>query len=151
MLPEKPKTCQLGNSKAEPPSIRLLNVSVNGNLLSVAAYALKLYLAVNHSEQSVIGASAYVVSGVDVSSALSYKNIAREHELTVRALNAKSFGLGVTTIFGGTHSLFMCEKLQTYLDQCFFLLFDYLDLDLVMILGNRRQMLIQRRNKPYCG
>lgn len=84
---------------------------VNADLLSVTTYALKLYLAVNEREQGIVGASAHIVSGVNVSAALSYENVAREDELTVSALNAKSLGLGIASILGGTHSLFMSEIL----------------------------------------
>ena len=92
-------------------NVQSLVSSVNADLLSVATYALKLNLAVNKSEQGIIGASANIVSGVNVSAALSYKNVARKDKLSIRALNAKSFGLGVTSVLGRTHSLFMSELL----------------------------------------
>jgi len=84
---------------------------VNRNLLSVATYALKLNLAVNKREQSIVRADTYVVSGVNMSSALSYENITSKHELTVCSLNTKSLGLGIATVLGRTHSLFMSEIL----------------------------------------
>lgn len=87
------------------------SISVNADLLSVAANALKLYLAVNKSEQGIIGTFANIVSGVNVSAALSYENVARKYELSVRTLCAKSLGLGITSVLGRTHSLFMSEIL----------------------------------------
>ena len=100
----------------------LLRSSVNAYLLSVAAYALKLHLAVNQRKQRVVGASADVVSGVDMSSALSYENVSREYKLSVCALNAETLGLGIASVLGRAHSLFMCEKLQINSNHRFFLL-----------------------------
>lgn len=87
------------------------SVSVNAYLLSVATNTLKLYLAVNECEQGIIGASAHIVSGMNVSTALSYENVTRKNKLSVSALNAKSLGLGVTSVLCRTHSLFMSEIL----------------------------------------
>ena len=44
----------------------------------------------DQSEQSVVRSAAYVVAGVNVSSSLTNEDVARQNELTVRALNAET-------------------------------------------------------------
>ena len=99
----------------------LFSLGVNAYLLSVAANALKLNGTVNESVKRVVRTLANVVSGVNMSSALSYENISRRNKLSVRALNAKSFGLGIAAVLGRTHSLFMSEILQTNFNHFIFL------------------------------
>lgn len=87
----------------------LLLYGINACALSVLANALKTKNAVDFSKQSVIGTSAYILTGMNVSSSLLYKDVARENLLTVRALYAKTLGLAVTAVLGGTHTFFMSE------------------------------------------
>jgi hypothetical protein len=48
---------------------------------------------------------------MDLSTALSDKNIAGENGLSVAFLRTKSLGLGLTAVLGRTHSLLMSEEL----------------------------------------
>jgi hypothetical protein len=45
-------------------------------------------------------------------SALSVKDIAGFHKLSVRSLGAKSLGLGITAVLCGTYTLLMSEELK---------------------------------------
>ncbi len=79
------------------PSSLLLN-RINAGFLSVLAHALKTNDAVNLSEERIIRAAAYVVAGMDVSASLLDEDVARQYELTVSTLNAKTLRLRVTTV-----------------------------------------------------
>ena len=80
--------------------------------LLVLAYALKAKDSVGQSIQSVITADAYVKAGVNAGAALSVKDVAGFDELAVCSLGAKSLSVGITTILGGSHSLFMGKELK---------------------------------------
>ena len=80
--------------------------------LLVLTYALKAKDAVGQSIQGVITADAYVKAGVNACSALSVKNVAGLNELAVSLLGAKSLSIGITTVLGGSHSLFMGKELK---------------------------------------
>ena len=84
-------------------------LGVNGNLLAVLAYALKLYGAVDERKQRVVLADAYVIAGVELCSALSYKNDARKHKLPVGALDAEALRLAVAAVVRGAGTFFMCK------------------------------------------
>ena len=79
------------------PSSLLLN-RINAGFLSVFAHALETNDAVNLSEERIIRAAAYVVAGMDVGASLLDEDVARQYELTVSTLNAKTLGLRVTTV-----------------------------------------------------
>lgn len=49
---------------------------------------------------------------MEMSTALPYKNIAGEDELTVSTLGPQTLGFAFTTIAGATNALFMCKKLK---------------------------------------
>ena len=85
--------------------------SVNANALSAAANGLELDLSVNQSEQGIVGSLAYVVTGMDVSAALSYQNAACSNDLTVCSLYTQSLGFAITAVLGRTNALFVCEEL----------------------------------------
>ena len=90
-----------------------LRLGVDADLFAVLADALEFYDAVDKSKKGVVGADTDVVAGMDLGSALSHKDIARKHELTVGSLRAETLGLGITTVFGRAHTFFMCKKLNT--------------------------------------
>jgi hypothetical protein len=90
---------------------KLLLNGVNRNLFPVLAHSLKLNFAVNKSIECVVRTDANIVARVNVRSSLAIKNIACKNELTVSSLCAKALGFGITAVLGGTHTLFMSEKL----------------------------------------
>lgn len=73
---------------------------VNTDLLAVFAHTLKLNGTVDESKKSIIGANADIVTGMNLSTSLSYKDVACKNKLTVRSLCAESLGFGVTTVTG---------------------------------------------------
>ena len=85
---------------------------MDGSSLLVLTYALKAKDSVGQSIQSVIAADAYVKAGVNACAALPVKNVAGLYELAVSLLGAKSLSVGITTVLGGSHSLFMGKELK---------------------------------------
>ena len=77
----------------------LLN-GVNADLLAGLAVALKLNSTVYKSEESIIRADTYIVTGMNFCASLSYKDIACKNELTVSSLGAESLGFGITAVTG---------------------------------------------------
>jgi len=75
----------------------------------------KLNLACDESIKSIISTDTYTVSGMDFGAALSDDDVAGGNELTVSSLNAKTLGLGITTVLGRTNALLVGEELQTKL------------------------------------
>ena len=108
----------MGTKNPEPfqardfSSDQLLSL-VDGDLLAVLAQTLETDNAVGLGKQSVIGAHTDIGAGVDVGAALANKNVAGENELTISALGAKTLGLGITAVLGGTNALLVGEELQT--------------------------------------
>ena len=70
---------------------KLLLNRINACALSVLADALKAENAVNFRKQSVVGASADICAGMNVSSSLLYEDVARKNLLSVSALYAEAF------------------------------------------------------------
>jgi hypothetical protein len=85
---------------------------VHGSSLSELTEALKTKDAVFKSVQSIITADAYIETGMDVSAALSVKDVAGLDKLAVRSLGTETFSIGITAVLGGAHSLFMGEELK---------------------------------------
>lgn len=75
---------------------------VNTDLFAVFAEMLKFHLAVDQGKQRIIGTSADIIARMNVSSALLHQNVSGQYKLTVRALYAETFRLGVTAVFCGT-------------------------------------------------
>ena len=86
-------------------------VSVNANLLSTTGDMLELNNTVDESKESVVGADAYVVTGMDLCATLSYKDVAGDNGLTVTLLNTETLGLRITTVLGRTNALLVGEEL----------------------------------------
>jgi hypothetical protein len=97
-----------------PARLLLLLYCVDADLFAVFVFALKLYLTVHKGEKGIVRTFADIVARMEMCAALPDKNVAGKHKLTVSPLNAKPFGLGIAAVTGGTHSLFMCEKLNVY-------------------------------------
>ena len=55
-----------------------------------------------------------MLAGMDMGSALTHEDVAREHELPIRALDAQTLGFGITAVFGGADALLVSEQLQIY-------------------------------------
>lgn len=87
----------------------LSNIFVNRDFLAVLAKALELHLAVYESEQSVVLTLTNVGARVDLSSALSDKDVAGQDKLPVGSLCTKTLRLTVAAILGRTHTFFMCH------------------------------------------
>ena len=87
------------------------SVGVNADLLLATSLVLELDLTVDQSEEGVVGTHTDVVAGMNSGASLSDDDIAGDNGLTVGLLNAKSLGLGITTVLGRTHALLMSKEL----------------------------------------
>ena len=72
---------------------------------------LKLHGTVNQSKKSIVRTDTNVIAGMDLSAALSDKDVAGNYCLTVSLLNAETLGLGVTTVSSRTNALLVGEEL----------------------------------------
>ncbi len=91
------------NKKRKRPRFRfnfLFSLGIDGNLLAVLADPFKPYDAVGKSEERIVLAHANVVARLEFGAALSYEDIARKHELSVRALYAEAFCVTVSAVVG---------------------------------------------------
>ena len=84
---------------------------VNRNLLAVTTHALEANNAGNLCKKSIVLADADIRARMDVSAALANQNVACRYNLTISTLYAKSLGLGIAAVLGGTCALMMSEKL----------------------------------------
>lgn len=73
--------------------------SENADFFAVAPYSVKLDLAVDESKKRIILALGDVLAGMDMRTALTNEDIAREHFLTVRSLDAEALRLGIASVF----------------------------------------------------
>ena len=96
----------------------LLFDRVDADLFAVFAHALEPDGTVDQSEESVVRTFTDVVAGMDVGTTLSDKDVTCQDELTVGAFYAKSFGFGIATISGRTHTFLMCHS-GLHLSLCF--------------------------------
>ena len=87
----------------------LSDLFINRDLFAVLAHALELHFAVYESEQSVVLTLTNIGTRVDLSSALSDKDVAGEDKLSVGSLGTKTLRLAVATVLGRTHTFFMCH------------------------------------------
>ena len=72
---------------------------------------LELNNTVDKCEECIVRADTNVVTGMNLSAALSYKNVAGDNRLTVCLLNAETLGLRITTVLGRTNALLVGEEL----------------------------------------
>ena len=89
----------------------LFLILIYADLLFVSALALELDNAVLESEERIVSADADIVPGMDLRSALTDNDAAREHCLPVLTLDAEALCLTVTAVVGGTRSLLCANKL----------------------------------------
>ena len=82
------------------PNLHLLSdFFVNRDLFAVLAHALELYLAVHEGEQGVVLTLTNIGTRVDLSSALSDKDVAGQNKLTICSLRSKTLRLTVRHCF----------------------------------------------------
>ncbi len=84
---------------------------INGNFFAVFAHTFIVDGTIDEGIEGIVRADADVIAGMDVGTALAVEDVAGEDELAVGALAAEALRHTVTAVFGGTHSLFMGEKL----------------------------------------
>ena len=92
---------------------QLLLDRIYADFLLVCTKALESYDAVGECEESIVRAFADILTGMNVSSALSYKNVSCKNELAVRSFCAKALRFGIAAVFSGAHTFFMGEELHT--------------------------------------
>ena len=83
----------------------------DADLFAVAADTLKFDLAVDEREEGIVRTDSHVFTRVNVGTALTNQNVARENGLSVRSLDAEALGLGIASVFSGTNTFFMCHSL----------------------------------------
>ena len=93
---------------------KLLRNRVHAATGLLLAQALETDNAVNQSEQGIVAADAAVGAGMNMSAALTVQDVARQNELTVRALRAKALRLAVAAVVGRTGALLMSEELKIH-------------------------------------
>ena len=80
-------------------------------------------LETNHTvrecEKGIVLTATYVLTGVDMSSALSDNDIAGDYALAVSLLRTKTLRLGVTAVLSGTNALLMSKELKIKLQHRF--------------------------------
>ena len=86
-------------------------VLVNADTLLVASHVLETNHTVSECEKGIVLTATYVLTGVDMGSALSDNDIAGNYVCAVCLLNAETLGFAVTTVLGRTDTLFMCKEL----------------------------------------
>ena len=99
-------------SPGEALKQRVLLDSGDADLLAVAAQTLELDLAVDQGEEGIVRTLTDVFTGMDVGTALTDEDVARENGLPVGSLHAKTLGFGITAVLGRAHTFFMSEKLN---------------------------------------
>jgi hypothetical protein len=72
---------------------------INGAALPVPSETLEADDSVNLGEQCVIAAAADIDARMDLRAALTVKDVAREHKLTIGPLRPKTLGLGISSVF----------------------------------------------------
>lgn len=82
---------------------------INGNLLTVLAHSFKPYNTVDKRKECVVLADTYVIAGLKLAAALSYKDITCKHELTVGTLHAQTLGVTVSAVVRRAGTFLMGE------------------------------------------
>lgn len=86
-------------------------VSVNANLSSALSDVFELNLTIDQSEQSVIGTTTNVVTGMDVGASLSDNDVTGSNLGAVSGLYAQTLRFTVTAVLGRTYTFFMSKEL----------------------------------------
>ena len=85
---------------------------IDRNLGAVLSPSFESDNAVYLCKQSVISADAHVGSRMNMSAALSVKDVAGKNKLTVRSLCAEALGLGITAVLRGTDAFLVRVQLK---------------------------------------
>ena len=101
--------------------------SVNAYLLAILANTLELNSSVDNSKNCVIRTDSNACAGMNVCTSLTNDDVAGSYKLSVSSLNAKSLGLGITSVLSGTHTFFMSKKLHRNSDHCGILPFNLIE------------------------
>ena len=96
------------------PTIELLLYRIDRSLFAVLAHSLESEDTVAGRKERIVAALADIGAGMDLGTSLTNQYVAREDELTVASLDAKTLGFGISAVLGGAHTFFMSEKL--YID-----------------------------------
>ena len=88
-----------------------LSYRINAYLLLVLTLALELDLTVNESKKCIVRSDSDIITGMDLCTTLSDKDVSGDNCLSVALLCTKSLGFGVTTVLGGTHSFLVSKEL----------------------------------------
>ena len=83
----------------------------NADLLFAKVLGLKAHNAVDSSKERIVFADTNVGAGMNVCATLTHEDIARKHELTIRALRSETLGMAVAAVTGRTNAFFMCKQL----------------------------------------
>jgi len=93
----------------KPDTLKLLSYRINRNLLLVSAQSFETNDTVRGREQCIVTATSDIGSGMNLSAALSVKDISGLNKLTIGSLRAQTFGLGISTVLRRTDTLLMSE------------------------------------------
>jgi hypothetical protein len=94
-------------------------VLVNADALLILGHVLETNHTARECEKGIVLTATYVLTGVDMSSALSDNDIAGDYALAVSLLRTKTLGLRVTAVLGGTNALLMSKELKIKLQHRF--------------------------------
>ena len=86
---------------------RLVFYRNDRDFLSVSSISVVTNDTISSREQSIIFASAYIDTRMDVCSALSVKNISGCNKLSVSPLRSEALRLGIAAVLCGADTLFM--------------------------------------------
>ena len=72
---------------------------------------LELNGAVGKCKESIVRTDTYVLTGMDLGTTLSNKNVTSKNCLSISLLYAETLGLGITAVFSRTYALFVSKEL----------------------------------------
>ena len=80
-------------------------------MLLATGNMLELNGAADKCKESIVRTDTYIVAGMDLSTALSNKNVTCENCLSVSFLYTETLRLGITTVFSRTYALLVSKEL----------------------------------------
>ena len=84
---------------------------VNADLLLAKVFGLEAHNAVDSSKERIVFADTNVGAGMNVCATLTHEDVARKHELTIRAFRPETLGMAVAAVTGRTNAFFMRKQL----------------------------------------
>jgi hypothetical protein len=90
------------------------NTGYNRYERAVFAALAELHRTVDHSEQGVVFADAYVLAGVVLSATLTNDDVAGDDALTTENFHAETLGMRFTTVVGATYAFLVCHGILTF-------------------------------------